>query len=112
MLRKEFNVKLGDLLLLQVKIVERAESVDGVRYGLALPDGKVVYLREEDLPVNTNNKEKEGGKSLEEQIKELNRNYHEQGMNFNRDLTKEEAKQFERDFKETQKLFEAGFGTY
>lgn len=111
-MRKEFEMKLGDSLLLQVKVVERVEKVDGVRYGLALPDGKVVYLKEEYLPVSINNKEKEGGKSLEEQIKELNRKYHEEGIKHKTELTVEEARQFERDFKETQKLFEAGWGTY
>lgn len=111
-MRKEFEMKLGDSLILQVKVVERIEKAEGVFYGVALPNGKVVYLREEDLPVNVNNKEKEGGESLEEQVKELNHKYHEEGMKHRTELTVEEAKKFERDFKETQKLFEAGWGTY
>lgn len=105
-------MKIGDSLLLQVKVVERVEKAEGVFYGLALPDGKIVYLKEGDLPVNANNKKKEGGKSLEEQVKELNRKYHEEGIKHKTELTVEEARQLERDFKETQKLFEAGWGTY
>ena len=111
-MRKEFEMKLGDSLLLQVKVVERTEKAEGVFYGVALPDGKVVYLKEEYLPVNANNKKKEGGKSLEEQVKELNRKYHEEGIKHKTELTVEEARQLERNFKETQKLFEAGWGTY
>lgn len=105
-------MKLGDSILLQVKVVERIEKAEGIFYGFALPDGKVMYLKEGDFPVNVNNREKEGGKSLEEQIKELNRKYHEEGIKHKTELTMEEARQFERDFKETQKLFEAGWGTY
>ena len=53
-----------------------------------------------------------GGKSLEEQIKELNREYHENGEERRIGLTTEQGKELERQLKEDQKLFEKGLGTY
>lgn len=111
-MRKEFEMKLGDSILLKVKVVERIEKAEGIFYGVALPDGRVMYLKEGDYPANANIRKMEGGKSLEEQIKELNHKYLEEGIKHKTELTVEEARQFERDFKETQKLFEAGWGTY
>lgn len=70
------------------------------------------YLKYAKESVRRKNQEKASGeKNLEEQIKELNREYHENGEKRRTGLSKEEAKQFERDFKETQKLFEKGQGT-
>lgn len=70
------------------------------------------YLKYAKENVRRKNQEKASGeKSLEEQIKELNREYHENEGKRRTGLSKEEAKQFERDFKETQKLFEKGQGT-
>jgi hypothetical protein len=53
-----------------------------------------------------------GEKSLEEQIKELNREYHENGEKRKIGLAMEQGKELERQLKEDQKLFEKGLGTY
>ena len=57
-------------------------------------------------------KKASGEKSLEGQIKELNREYHENGEKRKIGLATEQGKELERQLKEDQKLFEKGLGTY
>ena len=71
------------------------------------------YLKYAKESVRRKNQEKASGeKSLEEQIKELNHEYHENGRNRKLGLAMEQGKELERQLKEDQKLFEKGFGTY
>lgn len=71
------------------------------------------YLKYAKENVRRKNQEKASGeKSLEEQIKELNHEYHENGRNRKLGLTMGQGKELECQLKEDQKLFEKGFGTY
>ena len=71
------------------------------------------YLKYAKESVRRKNQEKASGeKNLEEQIKELNREYHENGEKCRIGLAMEQGKELERQLKEDQKLFEKGLGTY
>jgi hypothetical protein len=71
------------------------------------------YLKYAKENVRRKNQEKASGeKNLEEQIKELNREYHKNGEKRRIGLAMEQGKELERQLKEDQKLFKKGLGTY
>jgi hypothetical protein len=71
------------------------------------------YLKYAKENVRSKHQEQASGeKSLEEQIKKLNREYHEDEGKRKIGLAMEQGKELERQLKEDQKLFEKGLGTY
>lgn len=106
--RKDFEMNLGETLLLQVKIVERINIINDTLYGLELPNGKIIHIKEKYLHTNENTT----NKSLKEQLKEYKTQYYESKEKQRLGLSLEQAKEFERQFKGDQELFESGCGTY
>lgn len=79
-----------------------------VQKEVELRQGNTIY----NYYLQETKKKVSGEKSLEEQIKELNREYHENGEKRRIGLATEQGKELERQLKEDQKLFEKGLGTY